>query len=384
MLPLYSEAQPHGQELDRDTSANMGLWFDRFFNGYNHNFSEISKPTDLKEVKKQWIHTLDRHAGKEEQLESFAKNQCRLIHSLGGLCQEYRTEGRFITGMGNSHPIENGLSWHFTLGVPYLPGSAVKGLVRAWVEQWQDEIEESKKRQLLTWFGSEDKEPGPEQNQQAGEIIFYDAIPINPVKLHIDIMTPHMGKWYEKGGDITNVDDSPEAVPADWHDPVPIKFLSMDKGAEFLFSIAPRQPKSWSVDSLTEVIQVLNMALEWLGAGAKTALGYGQMVQTGKSSIEDKVKNEDEKEHTRKLSPEGLVLHGLKKELERTKKLNDARANTSLRQRTLDIASKAKSWPQVPERQELANLIVEVYEFIGWGKTKKKRKVHCIIKELRN
>ena len=35
-----------------------------------------------------------------------------------------------VTGMGNPHPLESGFTWHPTLGMPYLPGSAV-GLVRA-------------------------------------------------------------------------------------------------------------------------------------------------------------------------------------------------------------------------------------------------------------
>jgi CRISPR-associated protein Cmr6 len=38
--------------------------------------------------------------------------------------------------LGNPHPVEKGFLWHPTLGTPSLPGSGVKGLVRAWVEAW--------------------------------------------------------------------------------------------------------------------------------------------------------------------------------------------------------------------------------------------------------
>jgi CRISPR-associated protein Cmr6 len=37
--------------------------------------------------------------------------------------------------------VENGFLWHPTLGVPYLPGAAVKGLVRAYVEHWDDRLD---------------------------------------------------------------------------------------------------------------------------------------------------------------------------------------------------------------------------------------------------
>lgn len=49
----------------------------------------------------------------------------------------------------------------------------------------------------------------------------------------------------------------------------------MVKQAKFLFQIAPRG--NTNPDEVVEAMKELQAALEWLGAGAKTAVGYGRM-----------------------------------------------------------------------------------------------------------
>jgi len=57
-----------------------------------------------------------------------------MVSALGGEFAVFATDWHFVTGMGSSHPAENGFSWHPVLGTPYLPGAGVKGLLRAWME----------------------------------------------------------------------------------------------------------------------------------------------------------------------------------------------------------------------------------------------------------
>ena len=189
--------------------------------------------------------------------------------------------------MGNSHPVENGFSWHSTLGVPYIAGSAVKGLVRAWVELNEDKLEDVDKRaRLKRWFGTETKE---EVAEQAGAFIFFDAIPEQRPSLMADIMTPHMGDWYADGakGNPNNA----KAVPADWHEPIPVAFLAV-KQAQFIFSIAPRKAQTDESEKerqdaqLKAVFEALEQALEWLGSGGKTGAGYGYMSRDGDFATE--------------------------------------------------------------------------------------------------
>jgi len=283
MLPLYNALQNNNAPSSLDNAGNAGLWFERFFNVYPEsgvtraNLSKEEKE-ELVEKEQNWLQDICRHSiGNQDQLQHKALQQLTLIEALCGKAQIYKTQWHFVTGMGIPHPIENGFLWHPTLGVPYLPGSAVKGIVRAWLESWgkKDDLQEQK-MQLLTLFGSEDKDPLNQQvENQTGSLIFFDALPTSRVTLGIDVMTPHMGDWYVQGNAIKGLDESSK-IPADWHDPVPVQYLVVEE-ADFLFTIAPRRKKSTTEAEIELAMSALENALSWLGAGAKTAVGYGFM-----------------------------------------------------------------------------------------------------------
>lgn len=289
--PLYREA------LDTSKPAgefHRGLWFERFVDLYEvkDGIWEIPKPKDKANPKGAWIQQVAGRCGNEAELRRHALSLAQRLAFLGGEYRGFETNWHFATGLGNPHPVENGFLWHPTLGVPYLPGAAVKGLVRAYVEQWDDSLDgEPRKERLRTWFGTEAKGDVPEQ---AGKLIFFDALPVELIALAQDVMTPHYGKWYEQGGGITEPDKEPDKVPADWHDPVPVPFLVV-KNARFLFAIAPRCPAF--KDQVEPALKALENALDWLGAGAKTAVGYGRMER--KESIEHIVKSWSEEERQR-------------------------------------------------------------------------------------
>jgi CRISPR-associated protein Cmr6 len=175
------------------------------------------------------------------------------------------SDWHWVTGMGNSHPLENGFTWHHTLAMPYLPGSSVKGILRSFCE-----LNRMPKSQLRKWFGSESKNPEQwENDNQAGELIFFDAIPCDVVDLLPDVMTPHSGDWQEKG-------DSGKTAPADWHTPNPVGFL-VAKKLRLIFSLALAPHSSLTKQDLASAKELLEQALGFLGAGAKTATGYGTM-----------------------------------------------------------------------------------------------------------
>ncbi|BBO79928.1 hypothetical protein DSCO28_04940 [Desulfosarcina ovata subsp. sediminis] len=274
VLPLYQE----NSFVSNYASGNMGLVFERFFNKFDAGYNKIQADRKI-----EWLRQFNKNIGDQKILESFANQQCLLTKALGGEYRVFDTAYHFVTGMGYSHPVENGFAWHPILGVPYLTGSTIKGMVRAWVENWEDD--QSDKDRLLQWFGSTSKNPTEiSYESQTGDIIFFDAIPTEPVKLVTDIMTPHMGRWYAEGDQINNIDSDAEKIPADWHDPIPIPFLVVEK-ASFLFSVAPRNPTVMERTNIDQVIESLGLALEWLGAGAKTASGYGQMISNDKHDL---------------------------------------------------------------------------------------------------
>lgn len=266
--PLYDETRLRASRRKK-LGAHKGLWFERFFDKYDQ-YWELAD-----EDKSNWIDSVSGNAGDSEQLQVFAESQQQLAQQLGGQSRVFETTWSFATGLGNSHPVENGFSWHPTLGTPYLGGASVKGLVREWITNWSGLEGEELSEVSLRWFGSEDKEPKEQtKGKRAGSIIFFDAVPFEPVNLGCDIMTPHMKDWYAKGSQISDISKDAAAIPADWHDPVPVPFLVVKK-AKFLFSVGARTEEA--KDEIKQVMEVLSYALEHLGAGAKTAAGYGRM-----------------------------------------------------------------------------------------------------------
>ena len=199
--PLYKELkeQPVASSEGRLTGISgpyhKGLWFERFFNQYDAGWSVPAKG------KSQWIKAVEGSCGDDVQMEQANHRRIKLIRSLGGEFGIFNLDWHFVTGMGNAHPVENGFSWHPTLGTPWIPGSTVKGLVRAWVERELIPTGHCDKKLVYMFFGSESKNPDEcEEDNRAGALLFFDAIPVNKVQLTTDIMTPHYGKWYEQGG----------------------------------------------------------------------------------------------------------------------------------------------------------------------------------------
>lgn len=306
--------QRHNAPDCRNLSGNAGLYFERFFDRYTDDGSKVPE-----NEKNAWLQQCRGMAGDRDALARAAQARMKLVKQLGGKVLALKLQWHFVSGTGNPHPVENGFSWHPVHGVPYIGGAALKGILRAWVEQWMfSETEQAERdRTLLSWFGSVNKH-SPEQH--CGDLIFFDALPLEPAQLVVDIMTPHRGKWYAEGGDTVDFNAHPEAAPADWHDPVPIPFLAVSK-ADFLVCIAPRNEWTAQTINLTKVMDNLSEALDCLGAGAKTAGGYGALVKPEKTPAvmaEWEQSNQNLDEQIAALSEADLIL-AFSKNINKTK-----------------------------------------------------------------
>ena len=187
---------------------------------------------------------------------------------------------RLIIGLGASHPQETSMTLHHIYGIPYIPGSAIKGVTRHWavlkfaekfaeqnkednfdkiIENIAKALEEGKDlniavdgvefKDLINIFGTQ---------KQQGKVIFFDVYPVGNISLKIDIMNPHYPKYY-----------SGELPPADYQNPVPIKFLTVED-TKFQFYLASKDK-----NLLNKTSQLLLQAIKNYGIGAKTSLGYG-------------------------------------------------------------------------------------------------------------
>ena len=249
-LPLYAMSNPPEREKD----GNAGLWYDKFCNQWLRDWSGLGDSG-----KREWIATVapTNGAARVGDGAELAKRQRALVDAARGLCDEFISQGPFASGLGREHPVENGFAWHHTLGTPFLPGTSVKGMVRAWAKTWV----QAEEQDLARIFGPEPLA----QEAGVGSVIFLDALPIGSVTLKAEIMTPHYGPYYQ-GGDI----------PGDWHSPTPIPFLAVAAQQTFLFAVLPRTLADH--DDCLKAFEWLSAALEFAGAGAKTATGFGRFI----------------------------------------------------------------------------------------------------------
>ena len=360
-LPLYQNDPPLPTELEENGHA--GLWFDRFFNGYDAQW-------DATQARLKFLEALARtRCGDRDALSRHLYHRGELVDRLAGLSRHFASEWHWITGMGLPHPVENGFSWHPTLAAPYLPGSSVKGLVRAYLEQT-----ESSGASLLHLFGSDTKETGKQGcEHQAGALIFFDAIPIEPVQLALDVMTPHAGQWYAEG-------NTRGEVPADWHSPVPINFLAAHR-ATLQFAIAPRPGGIANSDDVEFALSALANALDLMGFGAKTAVGYGFMQPDGQAdeALADRQQDRYTAAQRARLSEEQRTLHDIEALFSDPIQLRSGSALSNRINRLMDDAS---DWPE-EDRGRAAELSERFYQQTSWGNSKKKKDRRAKIAVLR-
>ena len=114
-----------------------------------------------------------------------------------------------------------------------------------------------------------------EQIHSQGALIFWDVYPKVPNKttngelFKIEILTPHHGEYYQHA-----------IPPADCEQPIPNPFLAVASGCRFVFHArceTSRVPSPLKDKWRLLLQRAFGHAFDWLGFGAKTAVGYGQM-----------------------------------------------------------------------------------------------------------
>jgi len=277
--------------------GNFGLWYNKFVP--LGDFTEC-KASDLSGKKEE------RHAYYKSQYDLFKKGRiaqallqqrhcgqihfCSTMENRGYVKLVFKAELRkpLVTGLGESHPSETSLVFDHTSGIPYIPASSIKGIIRfahslnllfddsgnfssEFVIQGKND--ENEIDEVLdeanndTWipqiFGGDSRGQDKKITTNRGQVIFLDAYPETIPDLHVDIINPHYKKYH----------GSEDEAPGDYCDPEPIKFLTIAKSSSFVFRMLVPEVISFPMEKIRKAFLDV---LENHGIGAKTATGYGR------------------------------------------------------------------------------------------------------------
>ncbi|MCE7946718.1 MAG: type III-B CRISPR module RAMP protein Cmr6 [Chloroflexi bacterium CFX4] len=233
-----------------------------------------------------WLCDLCKNFKPDEALIKSTYQRWRAM-TEGGARFKATLQGRLVVGLGGKGALEFGITLHRVTGLPYIPGSALKGLTRNYFLLWL--AEQSGTSLNLDKFDELLSEAEPEEvfealpkldrehitlyrkmfgsQGEAGTCVFHDAVLVEapPRRLFtVDVMTPHFVKYYR---------DSGKQAPDDSDSPNPVSYITVSEGVCFAFAISKR--RTTGELHLGDARHMLREALNMLGVGAKTAAGYG-------------------------------------------------------------------------------------------------------------
>lgn len=287
--PFSKELQTAAGEF---SNGNFGLWFYKLVPlDASNNCKPCTPNAGDKNVTAFYREIYDRlkvNPALKKLLEKKHADQqdfCRVHSQNGGGAIEIRAQllTPLITGIGKTHPGEVGVTIDHCMGIPYLPASGVKGLARLahilnLIEDKEkaafliegDELNDTHVESLIPELFGGDLAVGDGFHKLRGNVVFLDAYPDEIPDLHVDIMNPHYGDYYS--------DDEHRTPPADHLEPVPVQFLTVQKGTTFVFRAVVN-----NAEDLQEiVVNAFDRALGREGFGAKTAVGYGRFARCEK------------------------------------------------------------------------------------------------------
>jgi CRISPR type III-B/RAMP module RAMP protein Cmr6 len=236
--------------------GNLGLLLDKYM---PQRVIEEGRNKGI--LKGKWLQEIA--SGYTVDLQLAASMYRRWLNlTIAADAQHFRavTDGRLVVGLGGETVLETDLTLHHLYGLPFIPGSTLKGVTRAYVT---GEIAEYKSLRIdeddvtiKRIFGSV---------QARGTVVFFDAMPLEgKFVLALDIINVHYPGYY-----------SEKKLPTNDQNPNPVTFLTVSDTV-FAFALAARNPEQ--LEHRNDVILAkkwLQEALQEYGIGGKTSAGYG-------------------------------------------------------------------------------------------------------------
>ena len=247
--------------------CNFGLYSPRMVSWVMNKKGELKSDEDY--MQKLYNKSKQTYPSLNKLLETKHAQQNYYLKTLKGvqiLSIIAKLSSPFITGLGSGHPTETGMILDRNLGVPYIPASSVKGVLRLACainiarKDGSNEVD-LENETLVKYFGSEsDSKP------KRGQLVILDVYPKAISQLKIDIMNPHNQNYYS----------GKNKQPVETESPNPIKFLTVPKGTEFIFNFAFLSFSKEAKCDENELNDIIDTAFKTVGFGGKTSIGYGR------------------------------------------------------------------------------------------------------------
>lgn len=280
-----------------------------------------------------------------------------------------QVEGRLFIGLSGSGMLETGCAIHHSYGVPYIPGSSIKGVVSHFVRH-----QIGMKGEVADCLFGADADPDTGYpDGLAGCVVFHDGwwVPDSADKpLVEEIVTSHHTEYYGHEG----------AVPAlDSDSPIPNAQIAVQGAFLITFEIA----LGWQ----PLVLDMLEQALGQQGVGAKTRAGYGRLMlnEAGHknwSQQRQKLQQQQQAQRDRvnqaaELARQQAAFAALSVEQQALKQLEqyfkDYQSPTQALDRSALIGKlnhllqEAAGWQDADNRNQAAALLEQIYGAVGWG-----------------
>lgn len=241
-------------EVNIREGSNPGLVLDKYL-----DVEEKSRAPSLQKAQANLLQVSDLYSFLYKRWESSLKDNPKTICATDF--------NRLLIGAGQT-VFETSLRLQSIYGIPFIPGSALKGVASNYaLKLGRDQPEFAEDGQYYTTiFGSQNKQ---------GLIVFHEAW-LRPKSLEnsilLDIVTVHYPEYYRMKFDQINIEsDSPN----------PISFLSVE--GEFMLAVEPvvKTPEAFNWANLA--LKLLVEAVKEVGVGAKTSAGYGLLYEKNSS-----------------------------------------------------------------------------------------------------
>ena len=255
------------------STANLGwLFYKDYFNDLD--YTNLKSDRNQKKIEEK-INTLINTKPDTQKSQELGQHSFEATTVYPGL----------LLGSGYAHELPDvksqailGFHFDYTTGLPVIPGSTIKGVLRSAFAH-ASYIREIAKDDTL------DVE-ALEKEIFDNEDIFFDATIVNYTQqiLGDDYITPHKSPY---------------------KDPIPLRFIKVMPGVTFRFEFKLNDGKSMDADSK---LLLFAQILSDLGVGAKTNVGYGQFdekfVTKIKRDVEKQIEDRKKEAQDRKKREE--------------------------------------------------------------------------------